>query len=131
MAEMTPQDIVKNCDELKGSNLKWQEVYVKLLASTKANTHRIFRTGNTLFWVHIQNPGVGQVFTFNADPKAKMLQNVLEFLKAMKVAKYTTLTAVMPTAGLFKRLQAAGYTVEIQLLQTSAGPISFKGTIHV
>lgn len=131
MAEMTPQDIVKNCDELKGSGQDWKQVYVKLLASTKANTHRIFRTGNTLFWVHIVSPGVGQAFAFNADPKDQLVANVLEFLAALKAAKYKTVSTVIPTTAIFTRLQKEGYAVDIERRRTAAGPIKFKGTIHV
>lgn len=131
MAEMTTQDIVKNCDELKGSGQDWQHVYANLQLSVKTPEYRIFRTGNTLFWVHIQSPGVGQVFAFNADPKDKLFQNVLEFLKAMKVAKYTQLQTVMPTTVLFKQLQQAGYSVEVEPLRNQTGPLSFKGVINV
>lgn len=131
MAEMTTQDIVKNCDELKGSGQDWQHVYANLQLSAKTPEYRIFRTGNTLFWVHIQSPGVGQVFAFNADHKAKLFQNVLEFLKAMKVAKYTKLVMVMPTVGMFKQLQGKGYAVDVSPIKTTASPLKFKGIIHV
>jgi len=131
MKEMSTQYIIKNCDELKGSGQDWQRVYATLQASVKTPEYRIFRTGNTLFWVHIISPGVGQVFAFNADPKTKLFSNVLEFLKAMKVAKYTQLQTVMPATALFTRLQGEGYSVEVTPLRDQAGPIRFKGVINV
>ena len=131
MAEMTTQDIIKNCDELKGSGQDWQRVYANLQLSVKKPEYRIFRTGNTLFWVHIQSPGVGQVFVFNADPKEKLFDNVLEFLKAMKVAKYNTLSTVVPTAAMAIRLQQAGYDATVERRRTAEGPIKFKVTLNV
>jgi hypothetical protein len=131
MAEMTTQDIIKNCDELKGSRQPWKEVYAKLHMSVKTNKFRIFRSGNTLFWVKIISPGVGQVFAFNVDPQEKFFANVLEFLKALKVAKYTEVRAVMPAPGLFRQLQRAGCVVYLEKLLNTDGPESFKGTIHV
>lgn len=127
MENMTPQDIVKNSDTLKGSGQDWKHVYANLHLSVKTPEYRIFRAGNTLFWVHIDSPGVGQVYTFNADPQAQLFDNVQEFLQAMKVAKYTELYALAPDPMLFTRLQQAGYDVSIE--QLSAG--AFKGTIHV
>jgi phosphoribosylpyrophosphate synthetase len=131
MAEMTTQNIIKNCDELKGSKQNWKEVYAKLHVSVKANKFRIFRAGNTLFWVKLLEPGTGQVFAFNADPKEKFFENVLQFLKALKAVKYTEITAVMPVPGLFRQLQRAGYAVDVEKIPSVEGPASFKGTIHV
>lgn len=131
MAQMTTQDIVKNSDTVKESGQDWEKVYATLHTSVKSPDYRIFRTNNTLFWVHILSPGVAQVFAFNADPKEKLIPNILEFLKTMKIANYTTLNAVMTNFGLFKRLQREGYQVEIEQLPSSSGPAIFKGTIHV
>ena len=131
MAEMTTQNIIKNCDELKGSRQDWKDVYTKLHVSVKTNKFRIFRAGNTLFWVKLLEPGTGQVFVFNADSKEKFFENALQFLKALKAVKYTEIIAIAPAPGLFRQIQRAGYDVDIEKMSSTEGPASFKGTIHV
>jgi hypothetical protein len=131
MAEMTTQDLIKNCNELEGSDEDWKRVYANLQLSVKTPEYRIFRAGNTLFWVRIISSGVGQVFVFNADPKDKLFSNVLEFLRAMKIAEYTQLHTVLPSEDAFIRIREAGYVVDVKPFRTAQGPIKFKGTVHV
>ena len=131
MAEMTTQDIVKNSDEVRDQNLDWKQVYTRLHNASASNKYRIFRTNNTLFLVKIMENNVGQVFTFNADAKNKLISNVLEFLKALKVAKYKIAILSTKDEQLFNSLKQNKFRVDIREQQDENNEVVFQGAIHV
>ena len=131
MAEMTTQDIVKNSDEVRDQNLDWKQVYTRLHNASASNKYRIFRTNNTLFLVKIMENNVGQVFTFNADAKNKLISNVLEFLKALKVAKYKIAILSTKDEQLFNSLKQNKFRVDIREQKDENNEVVFQGAIHV
>jgi hypothetical protein len=131
MAEMTTQDIVKNSDEVRDHNLDWETTYASLVLAVKSNEYRVLRTNNTLFLIHIDSPGVAQVYTFNADSKHRFLGNMKEFLKAMKVAKYHTVYGVTNNEQMLRVMERAGFNGKIEQVGTQDGKPAFKGTMRV
>jgi len=131
MAEMTTQDIVKNSDEVRDQNLDWEQVYIRLHNASASNQYRIFRTNNTLFLVKIMENNVGQVFTFNADAKNKLISNVLEFLKALKVAKYKIVVLSTKDTQLFNSLKQNKIKVDIREQKDENNEVVFQGAIYV
>ena len=131
MAEMTTQDIVKNSDEVRDQNLDWKQVYTRLHNASASNKYRIFRTNNTLFLVKIMENNVGQVFTFNADAKNKLISNVLEFLKALKAAKYKIAILSTKDEQLFNSLKQNKFRVDIREQKDENNEVVFQGAIHV
>lgn len=129
MARMTPQDIVKNSREVRDSGLDWKKTYATMQGSVQTNEWRIFRTNNTLFWVHIDKPGVGHFYIFDSDKDNQFFSNVQEFIKAMKVAKYQALYVDLKTPKLFEKLQAAGEQVKYQPMATADGATVYRGVI--
>ena len=128
---MTTQDIVKNSDEVRDQNLDWKQVYTRLHNASASNKYRIFRTNNTLFLVKIMENNVGQVFTFNADAKNKLISNVLEFLKALKVAKYKIAILSTKDEQLFNSLKQNKFRVDIREQKDENNEVVFQGAIHV
>ena len=131
MAEMTTQDIVKNSDEVRDQNLDWKQVYTRLHNASASNKYRIFRTNNTLFLVKIMENNVGQVFTFNADAKNKLISNVLEFLKALKAAKYKIAILSTKDEQLFNLLKQNKIEVIVREQKDENNEVVFRGAIHV
>ena len=131
MAEMTTQDIVKKSDEVRDQNLDWKQVYTRLHNASASNKYRIFRTNNTLFLVKIMENNVGQVFTFNADAKNKLISNVLEFLKALKAAKYKIAILSTKDEQLFNLLKQNKIEVIVREQKDENNEVVFRGAIHV
>jgi len=131
MAEMTTQDIVKNSDEVRDHNLDWERTYASLVLAVRSNEYRVFRTNNTLFLIHIDSPGVAQVYTFNADSKHRFLGNMKEFLKAMEVAKYHTVYGITDSEQMLRVMERAGFNGKIEQMGMENGKPMFKGTMNV
>jgi hypothetical protein len=131
MERMTSQDIVKNCDELKGSDQDWKQVYAQVATLLKTDKYRILRTNNTLFLIRIDSPGVAQMFIFNADPKHRLMGNLKEFLQAMQIAKYTTVYGETPNLQMLKMMERVGFNGKIEQIASSDGTPMFRGTMHV
>jgi hypothetical protein len=129
---MTTQDIVKNCTEVKENKLDWKKVYASVYQSVATNKYRVFRQGNTLFWIRIDSPGVAQMFVLNADSYKHLLRNTSDFIQAMHRAHYQTIYGETVDLNLLNFLKRAGHTVDIQPAGTDAkGRPLFKGAIHV
>ena len=129
---MTPQEIFKNCSELKDSDIGWEKFYAIVLESLKTNKYRVLRKGNTLFWIRIDQPHVAQVFLFNADSYKNLFRNMKEFAKAMELAGYKKWygdTQDMNIVNLIKRL---GYSVDVEKIgKDSHGRQLYRGTANV
>lgn len=129
---MTTQEIVKNSTDVKESKLDWKRVYAALHASIAANSHRVFRQGNTLFWIRIDSPGVAQMFVLNADPYKNLLRNTKDFIQGMHRAHYQTIYGETIDLNLLNFLKRSGYPVDIQPVGNDAkGRPLYRGTIHV
>jgi hypothetical protein len=131
MAEMTTQDIVKNCDEVKEGKLDWLKVYAILTEALKTNKYRMLRTNNTLFLIRIDSPGVAQMYIFNADTKHRLMGNMREFLKAMQVAKYNTVYGETHNVQVLRLLERAGFPGKIEQIESPNGKPLFRGTMNV
>jgi hypothetical protein len=131
-SEMTTQDIVKNCDEIKDSGQDWKQVYASLHAMIESNQYRIVRAGNTLFLIKLLGQGTAQMFVFNADSQKKFLRNTKEFFKAMKVAKFHTVFGITENPQMIKMLQHTGYNIDVENAGTDdKGNPLYKGIAHV
>lgn len=130
MERMTPQDIVKNAEGLKGTSVDWKQVYAHIALVLKTNKYRMFRTRNTLFLIEIKAPGVAEMYTFNADTKHNLIKNMREFLAAMKKAQYRVVAGNTYNVNILRLLQHAGFNVDIEQLATDTGKPLFRGTFH-
>ena len=131
MAEMTAQDIVKKSDEVRDHNLDWERTYASLVLAVRSNEYRVFRTNNTLFLVKIMENNMGQVFIFNADAKNKLISNVLEFLKALKVAKYKIAILSVKDMRFFNLLKQNKVEVIVREQKDENNEVVFQGAIYV
>ena len=129
---MTPQDIIKNCDELKDFDKDWKIVYATLIQAVKTNKYRILRSGNTLCLIKLVAPQEAQMFLFNADTKKNLLRNMKEFVKALDVAgfrKFYGETHEMQMINMIKRL---GYPAKVTDAGTdNQGRKMYRGTVNV
>jgi hypothetical protein len=130
--QMTTQEIVKNSTEVKQNDLDWEQVYVALHKSIASNKYRMFRQGNTLFWIRIDEPGVAQMFVLNADSYKNLLRNTRDFMQAMHRAHYQTIYGETIDINLLNYLKREGFPVDIQQIgQDAKMRTLYKGTINV
>jgi hypothetical protein len=89
MKELTTQEIVQQDPGVQKSGQDWRKIYYVMAKSIEADTHRIVRVANTLFWVRLL-PNNEVTFTvLSADPREAMRENMLEFAKALQAAELT------------------------------------------
>jgi len=86
MKELTTQEIVKRDKSLKESGVSWKHVYYLMHQTINKKTHRIMRSGNTLFWYQILPDKQISVTMLTADSDDKLRQKYEEFAKACEVA---------------------------------------------
>lgn len=103
------QNIVK---ETVGQRGKWQEVYKAMYATVKLNTHRIFRSGNTLVWVKILPNQTAEMFVLTADKEGKAMENLAECLKAILAAGFKQIYFDAPYEDAFEFLEPIGFQVD-------------------
>ena len=129
---MTTQEIVKNSNEVKKSKQDWKKVYAVVYQSLETNEYRVLRKGNTLFWIHIDEPNVAQMYVFNADSYKNLFRNMKDFADAMHVAGYKRVygdTSDMNILNLIKRI---GYSVDVQPIgKDDDGKQIYRGTVNV
>lgn len=129
---MSTQDIVRKCNELKDSGIDWRRAYLVLKHTSDQNTHRIFRAGNTLFWIQLGAPHESQMFVFNADSYRNLFRNFKDFCQALKNAGFKKVwgdTQDMNILNLIKRL---GYPTTIEPIgKDEKGRQLYRGTVNV
>jgi len=130
--QMTTQEIIRNCDELRGSKLDWKQVYVNLHASVQSNKYRIMRCNNTLFWYKLLDKGSAQMFIFNADTQRNFLKNFKEFANAMKSSGYHTVFGITTNPQLFTMISRMGIQIDVEDagVDDQNRPL-YKGVAHV
>jgi len=130
--EMTTQDIIKNCQEMKDSEMDWKKMYIFLRESIKSNKYRMMRSGNTLFWYRLDEPKVAQMFVFNADSYKNLLRNMQEFAKAMHLAGFKKVYGETHDMNIIKLIERIGFPVEIEEVgQDAQGRQIYRGTVNV
>jgi len=129
---MTTQEIVKNSNEVKKSKQDWKKVYAVLYQSLEAKEYRMLRKGDTLFWIHIDEPHVAQMYVFNADSYKNLFRNMKDFANAMHAAGYKRVygdTSDMNILNLIKRI---GYPVDVKPMgKDEDGKQIYRGTVNV
>jgi hypothetical protein len=129
---MTTQDIVKNCQELKNSEMDWKRMYVVLQQSIKSNQYRMMRSGNTLFWYRIDEPKVAQMYVFNADTYKNLLRNMQDFAKAMHASGFKKVYGETHDMNIIKLIERIGFPVDIENIgQDDQGRQIYRGTVNV
>jgi hypothetical protein len=130
--QMTTQEIVRNSDEFKNMGKEWERVYAKIHQSLKTNRYRIMRHNNTLFWYRIDEPGVAQLFTINADKPLMFLRNFKEFCKAMEAARFREVYGITENPQMLEMLKRSGYPTTVERLpDLPDGTPQYKGTVNV
>jgi hypothetical protein len=130
--QMTTQDIIKNCDEIKDSNQDWKQIYAVLHHMIESNQYRVVRNGNTLFLIKLLGSGTAQMFVFNADTPKNFLRNMKEFFKAMKVGKFHTVFGITENMKIIDMLKHVGFQVDIENAGVDEkGRPLYKGIVHV
>jgi len=128
---MTTQEIVKNSDEVKKSGKDWKEVYAIVYQSLSTNKYRMMRNGNTLFWFRIDEPGVAQMYVFNADSYKHLFRNLKDFVKAMEISKYKKLYGETADINLINLIKRVGYPVDVEKVgKDSKGQTIYRGTLN-
>jgi hypothetical protein len=89
MKELSTQEIVKRDQSLKESGVSWKHVYYLIHQTINKKTHRIMRSGNTLFWYQILPDKQIRFTMFSAEPEDMFDDRLEEFSKAAKVAGLT------------------------------------------
>jgi hypothetical protein len=86
MKELSTQEIVKRDKSLKEAGVSWKHVYYLIHETIKKKTHRIMRSGDTLFWYQILPNKQIAVTMFTADPEDKLREHYESFQKACETA---------------------------------------------
>jgi hypothetical protein len=129
---MTTQDIVKNCQELKDSEIDWKKMYAVLQQSIKSNQYRMMRSGNTLFWYRIDEPKVAQMYVFNADTYKNLLRNMQDFAKAMHASGFKKVYGETHDMNIIKLIERIGFPVDVEDVgQDKQGRQIYRGTVNV
>lgn len=129
---MTPQDIIKNSDEIKENGSDWKKAYAVIYKSIEDNTHRVFRNGNTLFWIHILAPGEAEMYIFNADTPRNFLRNMRDFAMAMHKSGYKRVFGTTHNVQILEVIKHLGFPVDIENAGTDEqGRQLYKGTVNV
>ena len=86
MKQMTTQEIVKRDKSLKEAGVNWENVYALMFDTIKKNTHRVMRSGNTLFWYQLLPNKQIKFMIVTADPESQIDDRTQEFRQAAKAA---------------------------------------------
>lgn len=129
---MTTQDIIKNCHELKDSDMDWKKVYVVLRNSIDSNEYRMMRSGNTLFWYRIDEPKVAQMYVFNADSYKNLLRNMQDFAKAMHASGFKKVYGETHDMNIINLIKRIGFPVKVEEVgKDEQGRQIYRGTVNV
>jgi hypothetical protein len=86
MKELSTQEIVKRDPEVRESGTDWRKVYVAMAQTIEANTHRVVRVYNTLFWLKLLPNDQVTYTILTADPPNRAPKIMEEFQKVLKSA---------------------------------------------
>lgn len=86
MKELSTQEIVKRDPEVRGSDVDWRRVYVAIAETVEANTHRVVRVYNTLFWLKLLPNDQVTYTILTADPPNRAPKIMAEFRKVIDAA---------------------------------------------
>jgi hypothetical protein len=130
---MSTQDIVKNSDWVKKYHWDWKVLYASIYhAQETLNNYRILRDGNTLFVYEIVSPGVCKLNVINADPDNVFKKNVINALKALKVAGFHEVIASSKNVMQLNAVRRAGFKIDVSPgPKDDDGNSTFIGVIHV
>jgi len=129
---MTTQEIVENSSEVKEAGADWKRVYATLHQSIATDKYRVFRNGNTLFWIRIDSPGVAQMYVFNADSYKNLFRNMKEFAQGMHAAGYKKVYGETTDMNILNLIKRIGFPVDVEQLGNDAkGRPLYRGTVNV
>jgi hypothetical protein len=129
---MTTQDIVKNSTEIKESGLDWERVYYALHKSIESGEYRMIRHGDTLFWYHIDEPKVAQMYVFNADSYKNLFKNMKEFAMAMHKSGFKKVYGETHDMNMIKLIERIGFPVDVEEKgKDDQGRQIYRGTVNV
>lgn len=111
---MTTQEIIRDCDEFRNTNIDWKNAYASLHDSLESGKYRIMRSNNTLFWYKILDKGSAQMFIFNADTQKNFLRNIKDFVKAMQKAGFHTIIGITTNPQIFNMFSRLGIQIDIE-----------------
>lgn len=86
MKELTTQEIVKRDFDVKKSGADWRKIYVAMAQTIEANTHRVVRVYNTLFWLKLLPNDQVTYTILTADPPNRAPKIMEEFRKVLDAA---------------------------------------------
>ena len=86
MKELTTQEIVKRDFDVKKSGADWRKIYVAMAQTIEANTHRVVRVYNTLFWLKLLPNDQVTYTVLTADPPSRAPKIMEEFRKVLSAA---------------------------------------------
>ena len=72
------------------------QIYAAIIKMTQQPNYRVIRHNNTLLMIDNKGSGVADGTIYSADSDSKMLENITQFAKALKVGKFNKLTIVIP-----------------------------------
>ena len=130
--EMTTQEIIRDCQEMKDSQMDWRMMYYFIRESINSNKYRMMRSGNTLFWYRLDEPKVAQMYVFNADSYKDLLRNMQEFAKAMHLAGFKKVYGETHDMNIINLIKRIGFPVEVEEIgQDDQGRQIYRGTVNV
>lgn len=86
MKELPTQEIVKRDPEVRASGTDWRRLYAAIAETIEANTHRVVRVYNTLFWVRLLPNDQVTYTILTADPPNRASKIMSEFYKVLDAA---------------------------------------------
>ena len=86
MKELPTQEIVKRDPEVRASGTDWRRLYAAIAETIEANTHRVVRVYNTLFWVRLLPNDQVTYTILTADPPNRAPKIMDEFRKVLDAA---------------------------------------------
>jgi hypothetical protein len=88
MNQMTTQSIVRKALQKEGKADSFKRIYTGLYRMLETPKYRLMRSGNTLFLIEIVQVGMGKVQLINGDDPKKTMENIFDFIQAIKKANY-------------------------------------------
>ena len=109
--ELSPYQII---EKSVGSDQDPKVVYAALIKMTAQPNFRILRHNNSLLFFRNDGNGIVDGTIFTADPQSKMVENVEQFTKALKLSGIKTLTMAIPNLKFIELAKKAklNYTVQ-------------------
>ena len=86
MKELSTQEIVKRDPSIKEAGADWKKIYALMHDTINKNTHRIMRSGNTLFWYQLLPNKQIKFIVVTADPENQLGARTQEFQRAAEAA---------------------------------------------